>query len=136
MIRKEHRIEIADIARRNEVVLADAAFRIAYAVHALIPGCTAAVVVVGAGAEWRMLAQRGPEDLSGSWRRLVAGTARVEACEPVRSGALVLALPSERISARLVLAPLGAGTLPREARRIVQPLVDAGRAPARFGADR
>ena len=61
MIRKEHRIEIADIARRNEVVLADAAFRIAYAVHALIPGSTAAVVVVGAGAEWRMLAQRGPE---------------------------------------------------------------------------
>ena len=44
----------------------------------------------------------------------------------MRSGALVLALPSERISARLVLAPLGAGTLPRDARRLVQPLVDAG----------
>ena len=40
-------------------------------------------------------------------------------------GALVVPLPSERISARLVLAPHAGSMLPREARRIVQPLVDA-----------
>ena len=126
MIRKEHRIESAEIARRNDVVLADAAFRVADAVHALIPGCTAVVAIVGVGSEWRMLAQRGPQDLSGAWRRLVAETTRIgdPGCE--HPGALVVPVPSERISARLVMVPLAGVSLPESAHRIVRPLLDAG----------
>jgi hypothetical protein len=126
VIRKEHRVEVAELARQNEVVLAAVALRVAEAAAALLSGCTAAVVVAGIGSEWRMLAQSGPEDLSDTWRRLVAESTRVEEPDSARSRALVLGLASERISAKLVLAPLAAISLPQSARRIVQPLLDAG----------
>jgi hypothetical protein len=126
VIRKEHRVEFAEIARRNEAVLAGVAFRVADAVHALLSGCTAAVVMVGIGSEWRMLAQSGPEDLSDTWRRLVAGTARLEGPESGHPNALVLRFASQRISAKLAMAPLPAISLPQNTQRIVQPLLDAG----------
>ncbi len=126
MIRKDHRIEIVEIARLNEAELAGVAFRVADAVHALISGCTAAVVLVEAGHEWRMLGQSGPEDVSGSWRRLVARTVRIDARAPEQARALVLPISSERVSTKLVIAPLAAISLPQGTRRIVQPLLDAG----------
>ncbi len=126
MIRKDHRVEIAEIARAREPALTDVAAEVADAVHALIADCTAAVVVVGVGSEWKMLAQSGPDDLSRFWRRLVAGTARVpqlasDACE-----AVVLPLASARIRALLVAVPRAGTSLPASTRRILRPLLDAG----------
>jgi hypothetical protein len=126
VIRRDHRIEIAEIARKHETVLADAARGVADAVHALVPGCTAAVVVVGMGSEWKMLAQCGPVDLSCFWRRVVATTARVAAPSSGPDDAIVAPFASVRIRAVLALVPLAGTSVPPGTRRIVQPLLDAG----------
>jgi hypothetical protein len=125
LIRREHRVEIAEIAREREPALAGVALEVADAVHALISDCTAAVVIVG-GPEWQMLAQVGPDDLSFAWRRLVADTWRVgDPANGVR-GAFAAPLRSTLIGAMLVAAPQAGTSLPSAARRIVRPLLDAG----------
>jgi hypothetical protein len=126
VIRREHRVERAGIDRQNEAVLVDAAAGVVDSVHALIAGCTAAVVVVGAAAEWKMLAQSGPEDLSRTWRRLVSGTGRRADPPCAQRESLVVPFASERIRALLVVVPLRGISLPSGTRRIVQPILDAG----------
>jgi hypothetical protein len=126
VIRKEHRVEIAEIARAREPALANVALEVADAVHALIADCTAAVVVAGAGSEWKMLAQSGPDDLSCSWRRLVAGTVRVQHLSGETHEAVVVPLASARIRALLVAVPRAGTSLPAATSCIVRPLLDAG----------
>jgi hypothetical protein len=114
------------MARENEAVLARVASGLAAAVHALIAGCTAGVVVVGIGSEWRMLAQRGPEDLSRSWRRLVARTVRADGPRLRTEGAIVAPVSSTKIRSMLIAVPVEGIALPANAGEIVQPLLDAG----------
>jgi hypothetical protein len=128
MIRRDHRIDIAERTRQREAALTEAGAGLADAVHSLIPGCTAAVVVVETGPNWRMLAQRGPVEMEGCWRQLVALHARGHDREGRQSGgeALVVPFRAERIRAMLVAVPAAGGSLPRGMHEIVRPLLDAG----------
>jgi hypothetical protein len=83
-------------------------------------------VVVEVGPEWKLLAQSGPEDISCSWRRLVAGSARVTDRFGDCREAVVAPLASTRIRAMLVVVPRAGTSLPSGARRIVRPLLHAG----------
>jgi hypothetical protein len=126
VIRREHRADVAELARAHEDALVAVGREVAEAVHALIPGCTAAVVLADTGPEWRMLAQCGPGDLTRSWRRLVAGTARITHMPGGPHDALVTPLRSSRINVMLVAVPEGGSSLPPSAQQIVRPLLDAG----------
>ncbi len=129
MIRRDHRIDIAERSRQREAALTEAGAGLADAVHSLVPDCTAAVVVVETGPNWRMLAQRGPVEMESCWRQLVALHARghdrpegrQRACE-----ALVVPFRAERIRAMLVAVPAAGGSLPGGMHEIVRPLLDAG----------
>jgi hypothetical protein len=126
LIRRDHRLETDERARRTAAALAEAATGIADAVHALIPGCTAAVVVVEQGPEWTMLAQRGPVDITRSWRRMVARHTRVIGDSESRRDVLVAPIASRRLHAMVVVVPIEGVSLPQGTRTIVQPLLDAG----------
>jgi hypothetical protein len=126
VIRRDHRLETAERARQTAAALAKAAAGIADAVHALIPGCTAAVVVVEQGPEWTMLAQRGPLDVTRSWRRMVARHTRLVGGSGTRRDVLVAPIPSQRLHAMVVVVPIEGVSLPQATRTIVQPLLDAG----------
>jgi hypothetical protein len=126
VIHREHRADIAEIARRHEQELAAIGQEVADAVHALIPDCSAAVVLAETGPEWRMLAQAGPDDLEHSWRRLVAGASRVTHSWVGQDEALVAPLSSARISAMLVAVPRRGASLARSTGQVVRPLLDAG----------
>jgi hypothetical protein len=126
VIRRDHRLETTERARQRAAALAEAAAGVADAVHSLIPGCTAAVVVVEQGSEWTLLAQRGSVDVSRSWRRLVAHYSRVCDDSWAQGDSLVAAFPSQRLHAMLVTVPIAGISLPPGMRTIVQPLLDAG----------
>jgi hypothetical protein len=126
VIRRDHRLEPPESHWRNDAELSKVAFELADAVHALVVGCTAAVVLVEPGSEWRLLAQRGALDVSSSWRRLVARHARSgdEAWDP--NEPLVVPFPSPAIRVMLVAVPVDGISLPAGVREIVQPILDAG----------
>lgn len=126
MIRRDHRLEPSESPWRNDAALSEVAIVLADAVHALVVGCTAAVVVVEPGSEWRLLAQRGSLDVSSSWRQLVARHARTgdRAWEPHEP--LVVPFPSPAIRAMLVAVPVDGISLPAGVREIVRPILDAG----------
>jgi hypothetical protein len=126
LIRRDHRLEIAERARQTAAALEEAAAGLADAVHALIPGCTAAVVVVEQGPEWTMLAQRGPVDVTRSWRRMVARHTRIVGDRESRGDVLVAPIPSRRLHAMVLVVPIDGVSLPQGTRTIVQPLLDAG----------
>jgi hypothetical protein len=126
MIRRDHRLERAERARQREAALVEVAATVADSVHALIPGCTAAVVLVEHGCEWTLLAQRGSVDISRSWRRLVALYTRVCDDAEDHGDSLVASFPSRRVQAMLVAVPVAGISLPAGTRAIVQPLLDAG----------
>jgi hypothetical protein len=125
VIRREHRIEVAEIAREREPALTGVAVEVVDAVHALMGDCTVAVVIADVGSGWKMLAQAGPEDLSSSWRGLVADASRA-ATRPDQKGAVVARLGSSLIRTLLVAVPRAGTSLPSAAVRIVRPLLDAG----------
>jgi CBS domain-containing protein len=125
VIRRDHRLETAERARQTAAALTQAAASLADAVHTLIPGCTSAVVVVEQGPQWTMLAQRGPVDVSRSWRRMVARHTRVVDGIGNRRDVLVAPIPSQRLHAMVVAVPIEGVSLPSGTRTIVQPLLDA-----------
>jgi hypothetical protein len=126
VIRRDNPLEPSDSTWRNDAALSEVAIVLADAVHALVVGCTAAVVVVDPGSRWRLLAQRGPLDVSSSWRQLVARHARNGdlAWEPHEP--LVLPFPSPALRAMLVAVPVDGISLPDAVREIVRPILDAG----------
>jgi hypothetical protein len=103
---------------RVAVVLTDA-------VHALVADCTAAVAVVDYGAEWRLLAQRGPVDISPIWRHVVARRDRDgdSALDPGAS--VVVEIPFAGFRATLIVVSVPGTALPPRMPEIVRPLLDA-----------
>jgi hypothetical protein len=109
----------------GERALVRVADGLAHAIHTLLPGSTAAVVVVGHGSEWRMLGQRGPIDLSSTWRHAVAR--RVRDSDPRAADEYLIApFSAVALEIMLVLAGPADGPDPDSIRVIVQPLLDAG----------
>ena len=124
MIRRDHRIQ-RSVRERTDEMLAGVAMVLAEAVQDMLPGCTAAVVAVELGCEWRVLATRGPRDIS-CWRHLVADHDRGNdsGCGP--GDPVVMQFPSAGFRAMLIVLPAGGGSLAPDVRETVRPLLDAG----------
>jgi hypothetical protein len=114
------------VALPGERALVRVADGLAHAIHTLLPGSTAAVVVVGLGSEWRLLGQRGPVDLSPTWRHAVAR--RVRASDRPHEVDEYLIAPFSAVSLEILLVLRRGADTPDLARLrvIVQPLLDAG----------
>ena len=110
----------------GERAFARVAEGLADAIHALLPSCAAGIVVIESGGEWRLLAQRGPIDLSPTWRERVARHVRAGDRASDDGGCLVAPFSAVALRVMLVLVPVAdAPGLPR-LQTIVQPLLDAG----------
>jgi hypothetical protein len=126
LIRRDHRLELSESTRRNDAARARVATVLTDAVQALVSNCTAAVVAVDYGAEWQLLAQRGPLDVSSCWRQLVARHDRDGDHVADPRAPVVVEIPFAGVRAMLVVVPVGGSTLPSGLREIVRPLLEAG----------
>jgi hypothetical protein len=113
-------------AERGEFALRRVASGLAEAIHTVLPRCTAALVVVGEGLEWRLLAQRGGVDISSGWRETVACDVRDSDRSYEEADYLVAPFSAVALHVVLVLAPSAGEPLTLGARVIVQPFLDAG----------
>jgi hypothetical protein len=125
VIRRDHRIQRSARAGTDEA-LAGVAIVLAEAAQDLVPGCTAAVVAVDLGCEWRVLAKRGPQDISSCWRHLVADHDRGVDSGSGPSDPVVMQFPSAGFRAMLIVLPADGGSLAPDVRETVHPLLDAG----------
>jgi hypothetical protein len=126
LIRRDYHLEMAESERRNEAARAEVATIVTDAVQAVLNDCTAAVAAVDYGAEWRLLAQRGPVDVAASWRQLVAWHDRDGDPSSPPLDSLVLKIPVTGMRAMLVVVPVPGTARPGRAEEIVRPLVEAG----------
>jgi hypothetical protein len=126
MHRMTHQRAADDAGSTGEAALQKVADGLADAVHTLLPDCTAAIVVVGAGPEWRLLAQRGGLDISANWRRTVARQVRDSDRSHDASDYLVAPFSAVALHVMLLLLPDSGERLAAGVRVVVQPLLDAG----------
>ncbi len=105
--------------------LLDIAEGLANGVQTLLPRCTAGVVV-GLGAEWQLLAARGPGDVAAHFDEALAAQVRDSDVAAQHGGLLVAPFSSVTGHVLLVLVADDGLELPERAAAIVQPLLDAG----------
>jgi hypothetical protein len=94
-------------------------------VHTLLPSCSAAIVI-GVGAEWQLLAARGPQDIAASFDEALAAQVRDSDVPAEHDGRLVAPFSSVTGHVLLVLVADEGLQLPERAFAIAQPLLDAG----------
>lgn len=109
----------------SALALLEIANGLADGVHTLIPTATAAVVV-SVGAEWQLVAQRGPIDITDSFRADVACQVRDSDLPQQHGDLLVAPFSAVGLHALLVVAADSKEQMPRRAHALVQPLLDAG----------
>lgn len=125
MIRNDDYRESAVARERTEEALVDAASGLMQSIHAHVPRCTAAIVVVGDSGEWRVLSKRGAADVSSARLREIAGCVR-DTDLPFAERDFIAPFAAVTMHAILIVAPAPGERLPTSVDQELQHLLRAG----------
>jgi hypothetical protein len=125
MIRRDDYRESAIRREHTEEALACAASGLMQSTQVHAPRCTAAIVIVGDSGEWRVLAKRGPADVSSARFREIACCVR-DTDRPFEERDFIAPFAAVKMHAMLILAPHPGERLPTSVGEELQHLLHAG----------